>query len=122
MPQSKTQPFIGLTHMPRGRLGQPSPSASSLPSVESSWLAPGEQCPGQGWQTFGWGPKGAPGVGESEGPRGTGACGAPACQDGRGRAEGGCQQLLVCPPRHQHLSDVVLRFLHTPLQVGLFLL
>lgn len=56
------------------------------------------------------------------GAEGTGACGAPACQDGRGRAEGGCQQLLVGPPRHQHLSDVVLRFLHTPLQVGLFLL
>lgn len=28
----------------------------------------------------------------------------------------------LCPSRHQHLPDVVLSFLNTPLQVGLFLL
>lgn len=28
---------------------------------------------------------------------------------------------LLCPSCHQHLPDVVLSFLHTPLQVGFFL-
>ena len=29
---------------------------------------------------------------------------------------------LLCPSRHQHLPDIVLSFLHTPLQIGFFLL